>query len=59
MILSKLSLTRSQETRALPMYPVGHVQTGRSAPVRSCPGVHLALAPQGLGSQRSPKSKIL
>lgn len=54
-----LLLTRSHETSAFPMYPLGQVQTGRSAPVRSCPGVHLALAPQGLGSHRSPVTSLI
>ena len=43
-----------QATRASPLNPRGQVQTGRAAPLRSCPGLHIAPAPHGLGEHRDP-----
>ena len=43
-----------QATRASPLKPRGQVQTGRAAPLRSCPGLHTAPAPHGLGEHRDP-----
>lgn len=39
------------------MYPVGHRQTGLSFPLRSFPGTHSALVPQGLSLHKSSGKK--
>lgn len=43
--------------RGSPIYPKGQVHTGRSLFVLSNPGSQWALAPHGLGSQRSPETR--